>query len=226
MKTTIAQRLKQLISALNLSQRSFASNVKAPQTTISMIINRDSEMNTKLLNSIATAYPNINLKWLITGSGTMFVPTDNVEVIQRYDDSNSSDVSVIPMFPDWMAATAGFEVQTDGFVPDSQIVLPNMPKCDGAIQVRGDSMYPVLKAGDYVCFKMLPADTDAIIYGDLYIVDYQLGGDDMVSVKYIDKSDKDGYIKLVSYNQHYCPVDVPLSNVRHIARVKISIRLH
>ena len=49
----------------------------------------------------------------------------------------------------------------------------------------------------------------------------------MLSVKYINKSPLGSeYIRLVSYNEHYEPVDVPLSQVRHIARVKLSIRLH
>ena len=230
MKTTAYQRINLIFETFQFSQSSFGSANGIKQTTINSQINQCKKTNSipkNLVDAVYATCPSVNLDWLITGRGAMYIPSDNVEVIHNFDESASSDLSVIPMFPDWLAATAGFEVQTDGFVPDSQIVLPNMPKCDGAIQVRGDSMYPILKAGDYVCFKMLPADVDAIAYGDMYIIDYELGGDDMVSVKYIDKSDKgDGYIKLVSYNQHYAPVDVPLASVRHIARVKISIRLH
>ena len=36
--------------------------------------------------------------------------------------------------------------------PVDYIHIPNLPKCDGAIYVVGDSMYPLLKSGDIVLF--------------------------------------------------------------------------
>ena len=230
MKTTAYQRINRILEIFDFTQSSFGRASGINQTTVNAAFMRCKKNNTipqTLLDAVYSVCPQVNLDWLITGRGELLITTEGVEIVSRYDNSPSNDISVIPLYPDWMAATAGFEMQTEGFVPDSHIILPNMPKCDGAILVRGDSMYPILKSGDYVCFKNLPSDVDAIAYGDMYIVDYQMGGDDMVSVKYIDKSDKgDEYIKLVSYNPHFAPVDIPLANVRKIARVKISIRLH
>ncbi|MBQ7212272.1 MAG: helix-turn-helix transcriptional regulator [Muribaculaceae bacterium] len=226
METTVTQRISRIYEELGLTQNKFAQEIGIAQTTISAAIKRNNDVTNTMLNAIVVRFPEVNSDWLITGRGEMFHPK-KVEIVNRFDDSPLKEVSVIPLFPDWVAATAGFEVQSDDLVPDSHIILPNMPKCDGAILVRGDSMYPILKAGDYVCFKMLPSEIGAIAFGDMYIIDYELGGDEMVSVKYIDKSERgDDYIKLVSYNPHFSPVDIPLTNVRKIARVKISIRLH
>ena len=36
-----------------------------------------------------------------------------------------------------------------------RIVIPNIPVCDGAVYVSGDSMYPILKSGDIVGFKSI-----------------------------------------------------------------------
>ena len=34
-----------------------------------------------------------------------------------------------------------------------EISMPDIPHCDGAVYVRGDSMYPLLKSGDIVGYK-------------------------------------------------------------------------
>jgi phage repressor protein C with HTH and peptisase S24 domain len=34
-----------------------------------------------------------------------------------------------------------------------QILIPHLPKCDGAFYVTGDGMYPLLKSGDLVLYK-------------------------------------------------------------------------
>ena len=49
-----------------------------------------------------------------------------------------------------------------------RIVIPNIPVCDGAVYVSGDSMYPILKSGDIVGFKSIRDFTD-VIYGEMYL---------------------------------------------------------
>lgn len=39
--------------------------------------------------------------------------------------------------------------------PIDTIRIPNMPNCDGAITVTGDSMYPLIKSGDIVLYKSI-----------------------------------------------------------------------
>lgn len=52
------------------------------------------------------------------------------------------------------------------------IKIPNMLKCDGAIHIVGDSMYPLLKAGDIVFYKEMPIDLQYIFYGEMYLLSY------------------------------------------------------
>ena len=98
-----------------------------------------------------------------------------------------------------------------------------MPKCDGAVYVTGDSMYPLLKSGDIVVYKEL-YDFNNVIFGEMYLVSFDLEGDEYLAVKYVNRSDKEGYIKLVSYNSHHDPKDIPLNCIRAMALVKLSIR--
>lgn len=52
-----------------------------------------------------------------------------------------------------------------------------MPRCDGAVYVTGDSMYPLLKSGDIIVYKELH-DFQEVIYGEMYLVSFDLDGDD------------------------------------------------
>lgn len=114
------------------------------------------------------------------------------------------------------------------FIGDSellgQISIPNAPRCDGAVYVIGDSMYPLLKSGDIIAYRQV-YNLDSIIYGEIYLIQLENDGDISIVVKYVKRSEKgDDYIKLVSYNKEHDPKDVPLSWVRAIARVTLTIR--
>lgn len=106
------------------------------------------------------------------------------------------------------------------------ITFPNLPKCDGAVYVRGDSMYPLLKSGDIVLFREIH-DRQSIIFGEMYLVSIDIDGDEYLAVKYINASDKgEDYIRLVSYNAHHAPKDFPVEAIRAIALVKATIRMN
>ena len=53
-----------------------------------------------------------------------------------------------------------------------------------------------------------------------------IDGEEYVTVKYIQKSDREGYVKLVSQNPHHADKDVALNRIRAIALVKASIRMN
>ena len=109
--------------------------------------------------------------------------------------------------------------------PINYIHIPNLPKCDGAIYVVGDSMYPLLKSGDIVLYKQLNSLND-VFWGDMYLLSIDIDGEEYVTVKYIQKSEKEGCIKLVSQNPHHADKDVEMGRVRALALVKASIRMN
>jgi len=109
-------------------------------------------------------------------------------------------------------------------IPLDFITVPNAPKCDGALFVRGDSMYPLLKSGDIICYKRI-SNVDNIIFGEMYLLDIDNGDDQFLTVKYVQKSDKgDSFVKLVSENHYHADKDEPIHNIRALAIVKLSIR--
>lgn len=195
-------------------------------------------LSTDKVATIIATYPDLSLEWLITGEGTMLRSEDGIrfeETIQRAPvqlhrisgksrDSVVSEQSV-PLYG--VEATAGIMAQGDmsDYIID-HISIPHMPKVDGALVVTGDSMYPIIKSGDIVLYKVFQ-DFRHIIYGQMYLVSVIMEGDTLVLVKYVYKVEgADDFILLVSENKHHEPFKVPLSSVRSLALIKGSIRYH
>ena len=132
----------------------------------------------------------------------------------------------VPLYS--IEATAGlvplFE-QKEQFAPVNYIHIPNLPKCDGAVYVVGDSMYPLLKSGDIVLYKQLH-DLEDIFWGDMYLLSIDIDGEEYVTIKYIQRSEREGYVRLVSQNQHHAEKEVQMGRIRAIALVKASIRMN
>lgn len=107
------------------------------------------------------------------------------------------------------------------------IRIPNLPKCDGAIHIVGDSMYPLLKSGDIVLYKEMPVDMQHLFYGEMYLISYIIEGDAYVVVKYINRSPQgEPYVTLVLQNPHHADIDIAFRTVNALALVKASIRIN
>ncbi|MDN3673113.1 S24 family peptidase [Flavobacterium branchiarum] len=176
---------------------------------------------------------NINPDFLFTGKEPVIkkiIETKELEelsAVYRLKTDNNVDNQSIPLYN--LEATAGivslFKDSKEN-EPIDFIKIPNLPKCDGAIYVSGDSMYPLLKSGDIVMYKQIHNIKDGIYWGEMYLISVIDDGSEMVMVKYIKKSEKEGYIKLVSQNQHHQERDIPLKKVKALALIKASIRIN
>lgn len=180
----------------------------------------------------------LSADWLLTGEGPMLRSEDGIrfeETIQRAPvrlhriSGKSRDTVVseqsVPLYG--VEATAGIMAQGDmsDYIID-HISIPHMPKVDGALVVTGDSMFPIIKSGDIVLYKVFQ-DFRHIIYGQMYLVSVIMEGDTLVLVKYVYKVEgAEDFILLVSENKHHEPFKVPLTSVRSLALIKGSIRYH
>lgn len=165
--------------------------------------------------------------WLITGQGEMLKEGSSTQVYPLRSDKAIKH-QVIPLYD--LEASAGL-VQlfqdSSSVTPIDTISIPNLPKCDGALYVVGDSMYPLLKSGDIVMYKQVHDLPNDFFWGEMYLVHIDMDGDTYTTVKYIQQSTVGPeHIKLVSYNQHHSPKDIHLSRVRAAALVKASVRIN
>ena len=179
----------------------------------------------------------------VTKNVTEIVTKPNVQKIVTNEESPYNIVSLpsnrktkdavypiqeIPLYD--LVATAGLKELFSGGKSATQVLdtikIPHLPKCDGAISITGDSMYPLLKSGDMVLYKEVPLDS--IFYGEMYLLAYQIDDwEEYITVKYVQKSELgDDYLKLVSQNQHHQPKDVLKAHITAIAIIKASIRIN
>ena len=86
-------------------------------------------------------------------------------------------------------------------------------------------MYPLVKSGDMISFKMLNK-IDNLISGEMYVVDFEIEGDDFLVLKYVQQEERNATLCQVSYNGHHQDMIIPVSAVRDIALIKIVISLN
>jgi len=134
----------------------------------------------------------------------------------------------IPLYN--LEATAGLVELFEHFnenIPMDYLSIPNLPKCDGAVFVTGDSMYPLLKSGDIVIYKKVNDINQGIFWGEMYLLAIELDQEEYITVKYIQKSDSGPeFIKLVSQNGHHQPMDIKKDRIRAMAMIKASVRIN
>ncbi len=176
--------------------------------------------------------PEVNLNWLFTGNGAPYtsgrvcndpLAEGCVELVHNSKSVEAMDDRAVMLYDLSAAANLKTLLDNKNQYAMGKIMIPNIPKCDGAIFVSGDSMYPILKAGDIVGYKMI-SNFSSLIYGEMYIVAFNMEGDEYLSVKYVNRSEKEGHIQLVSYNPHHSPMDIPIDHITDMAIVKFSIR--
>lgn len=134
---------------------------------------------------------------------------------------------VIPVYN--MQAAAGLASlfnDSNSYTPVDYISLPRMGKVDGGLYAFGDSMYPLIKSGDIVVYRQIHNIHQNIFPGEMYILSFDIEGEEYIVIKYINQSELPDHIKLVSQNQYHAPKDIPLSSISAIAQIKASVRFN
>lgn len=182
-----------------------------------------------ILEDITNKFEDVDANWLLTGRGDMFREKSKLQLISGKRKTSDAIIldQEIPLYD--LEATAGLQELFDTGKPQKvldTIKIPNLPRCDGAITISGDSMYPLLKSGDMVLYKQ--ASVESIFYGEMYLLSVKIDHwEEYVTVKYIQKSEMgDGYIKLVSQNQYHQPKDIKIDQISALALIKASIRIN
>ncbi|CVK15787.1 MAG: LexA family transcriptional regulator [Apibacter sp.] len=183
---------------------------------------------------IHTKCPEINLEWLLTSEGPMikrYISDKDIPLSVRehpafkLQEKNNFTIPVYNLDTNGGLKNIVHSKSKDTFISEF-IKIPNLSDCDGAIYIKGESMFPLLKNGDMVIFKN--ASTENLFWGELYIIEIALTPySNHTFVRHIQKSSlgKD-HIKLVSANPMYESKDVSLNTINAIGIIRASIRFH
>lgn len=231
---SIVTRLKEYLDHIGVNTSSAEIAIGVSNGSLSKPFNKDTTIKTDTLEKFLTKYTDISSDWLLRGKGSMIVNAgldlvNETRAVYKMKTDRSVKDQLVPLYD--IEATAGmvelFRNKNGKNKPIDYISIPNLPKCDGAIYVTGDSMYPLLKSGDIIMYKELQNSIDNIFFGEMYLVSIDLDGEEFVTVKWIHKSEKgEDFIKIVSQNSHHQAKDVHLSNIKAMALIKASIRIN
>lgn len=225
----IKQRILQYVAQLGISKRDFYQRIGVSRGTLES----KTGITEDTLAKFIAIYPEVNLEWLLTGEGEMLkggvsvtcepeteVVRHNVRTFDR-----TIEMQQIPLYD--IAAAAGIVqiIQGDNsHIPIDHISIPNAPRCDGGMYVRGDSMYPLLKSGDIILYKEVH-DLRMITWGEIYLIAYVDDHNEIyIVVKYIKPGSSADTLLLVSQNQHHAEKEIPVQSVRALAQIKVSVR--
>lgn len=226
----VSKRLGEYIDARKISYYAFENSLGASRGSISKAVKDSKSLGSNVLERILSVYPDLNPEWLLTGKGEMLLDTQAAGggvKTYRLKTDNLVESQQIPLYD--LEAVAGLVPifgNDKALQPVDHISIPHLPKCDGAIYVTGDSMYPLLKSGDIVMYKEVRDILNGIFWGEMYLLSIDLGGEEYVTVKYVHRADTTGFIRLVSENKHHQDKEVQIAQVRALALVKASIRMN
>lgn len=226
--TGIVKRAKQALNYKNDSE--LAAYLGVSRGTVSNWCARNRIDFHLLLSKMS----DVDLNWLLVGKGTPKHPhkfcenelvKGEVQLIHNPKTAEAMDDRSVTLYDITAAANLRTLLTNKNQYAVGKIQIPSIPLCDGAVYISGDSMYPILKSGDIVGFKEINSFSN-LIYGEMYLISFMIEGDEYLAVKYVNRSEKADYIKLVSYNPHHEPMDVPFAAINAMAIVKFSIRRH
>lgn len=224
------KRIKEYIDLKGINIKRFEESVGFSNGAFASQLKNDKTIGVDKLENILSVYSEINPEWLLTGKGSILKKNENEQLLIQHIHTPSYKERIsddeIPVYNIDAAANLKTLLENKSQNIIDKLRIPDIPKCDGAIYVRGDSMYPLLKSGDIVAYKELH-DFDSILFGEMYLVDYVLNDEEFLVVKYVKRSDIKGRIRLVSYNANHDPMDIPIEGcIRAMALVKASVRIN
>lgn len=227
---SIVDNIKKLADNEGITITALEAAIGASKGVLSRALTKNTDIQSKWLLGVVENYPHYNSEWLITGEGEMLknAKTKNSNTVRDFSlkTDTRQHIQQIPLYN--LEASAGLvHLFSQRQHVEDYISIPNLPKCDGAIYVVGDSMYPLLKSGDIVMYKQVQDIINGIFWGEMYLLSFEIAGDTYTMIKWLQRSELGPeYIKLVSENQHHQPKDILLSSIKAMAYIKASIRIN
>lgn len=219
----VARRLGQYIDYKGISYYAFENSIGASRGSISKAVKEDKNIGSGILENILIIYKDLGAKWLMTGEGNMLEDTPNqpIQITNLQPAATTIAEQSIPVY-DLQMGSQRSNLFDGGLTPINYISLPNLPKCDGAMVLYGgDTMTPALETGDILVYRRVKDIRKGLFLGHMYIVTFELEGEEYLLVRRIEQSEDKDSLKLVNNKMSQ---DILLDSIKGMAMVKASIR--
>lgn len=158
------------------------------------------------LQSIISAFPDINREWLLYGTGDMInVPARECE---------------IPLLPIYAIGGSLNDFVAAVQSSDCEKIISPVMGAELAITVTGESMYPEFPSGSIVFIKKINEDA-FIEWGKAYVLDTCNGA----VIKVLTPSDSQDKIRCVSINKDslYAPFEIRKSDIFGVYKILLCM---
>lgn len=243
------QLINQLIKDKSIKDgKEFALTIGVSVSSITEITKGRSKVGLRAIQKTVLSFPDVNSDWLLNGEGEIFktktpknVINDNDDIIddvfddkrklQKTSSIKSEALAIfhgeaeqqIPVYELQRIESLGAMLKNQ-HTATQYVSLPNLPKCDGAVYMRGDMMSPEIKSGDIIVFKQVKDLRKGLFLGQIYLLSLNLEGEEYIVVQRIQQGDMDDHVKLVSTNTQYPSQNVKRDSITAAAMIKASVR--
>lgn len=225
----LAKRIEALVQYSGLSIPKFADYVgfKTPQTVRELIKGNTKTLSDSVRFKIASAYPQINPDWLLTGEGDMLKPKSE---FMRAHEEHADKIAIeelregrFRMIPLINIDSVGGIHSENSIDPSEQYVIKMMPFTeardgDVAILQSGNSMYPTIPSGAALLIREVVDWREYFGYGNIYVLWLRDGRRITKEVRRYD-ADPNNYVWCVSYNPDVADEELPRSMIRGVWKV-------
>lgn len=225
----LAKRIEALVQYSGLSIPKFADYVgfKTPQTVRELIKGNTKTLSDSVRFKIASAYPQINPDWLLSGEGEMLKPkSESMEVHEEHADQIAIEElreGRFRMIPLVNIDSVGGIHSENSIDPSEQYVIKMMPFTeardgDVAILQSGNSMYPTIPSGAALLIREVVDWREYFGCGNIYVLWLRDGRRITKEVRRYD-ADPKNYVWCVSYNPDVADEELPRSMIRGVWKV-------
>lgn len=123
-------RLEQFLAAENISRSQFADTINVARASVSHILAGRNKPGWDFLTSMMKHYPNLNLEWLLNGTGKMYKSPAAVPSRDEEDDSPEDLFSSVNPAP----VERRSSTRQETIIPDSPDTAPEIPRPQEAKQ--------------------------------------------------------------------------------------------
>ncbi|OHD54494.1 MAG: hypothetical protein A2Y33_04830 [Spirochaetes bacterium GWF1_51_8] len=148
----VKERFRKIRKKLGLKQADLGQILKLSQDAISAI---ETGRNKPTLEVLTVLYNNyeVNIEWLLTGNGKMFMNGIDEDVIEKKQVAVYVPVIGVKVSPDYGMKTEPNSFETSEYLPIAGSLVGNYPNDKlRSIKISSDVMYPSLAIGDLVVF--------------------------------------------------------------------------
>lgn len=211
---TTKERFIEYLKIKGIGQTSFEESAGLSRGAIS----QKSGFSANSIEKIAIACPDLNLDWLITGSGEMLKSATPTSVSASSD--NSISYRLVPLLN--LDAVGGIHspnvVPGDREYADQLIPFTDAQEGDVALTVSGESMSPTCPPGSRVLIRQIPQWREYFGYGNIFVL---LLTDGRRILKEVQKYQEDSknYILCKSHNDKYPEEELPKTMIASVWKV-------